>query len=206
MIQFIKKQIIHRFGIPQSISTNLGAMFIGDEMTYFTKEYVIQLIRSTPFYAQENGQAETSNKVLINIIEKMQEDNPRDWHKILSETLWSYRTSKRVSPYSLTYGQDAVLPMEVVVPSLRISKQNCLNHQEYSEAMMMELEALDGKRLQVLDHIMIQKKVTRAYKKQVRRKSFEEGDFVWKVVLPTGAKDRELGKWSPNWEGPFKLH
>ena len=55
----------------------------------------------------------------------MLEENPRDWQKNLSETLWAYITSKRdstgVSPYSLTYGQDAVLPMEVVVPSLRVS-------------------------------------------------------------------------------------
>ena len=92
----------------------------------------------------------------------MLEDNPRDWHRILYETLWAYRTSKRdsigVSPYSLTYGQDAVLPMEVVVPSLSVSRSNGLNPQEYNEAMMMELEALDGKRLQVLNHIMIKKK------------------------------------------------
>ena len=38
-----------------------------------------------------------------------------------------------------------MLPMEVVVPSLRVSKHNDLNSQEYSEAMKMELEALDGK-------------------------------------------------------------
>ena len=97
----------------------------------------------------------------------MLEDNPRDWHIILSETLLAYRTSKKysigVSPYSLTY---AVLLMEVVVPSLRVSRQNDLNRQEYNEAMMMELEALDGKRLQELDYIMIQKKkVARAYNK-----------------------------------------
>ena len=92
-----------------------------------------------------------------------------------------------------------MLPMEVVVPSLRVSKHNGLNAQEYSEAVMMELEALDGKRLQGLDHILIQKKkVARAYNKRVRRKSFEEGELVWKVVLPIGAKDKELGKWSPN--------
>ena len=61
----------------------------------------------------------------------MLKDNPRDWHKIIFETLWAYRTSKRdsteVSLYSLTYGQDVVLPMEVVVPSLRESKKNGLN-------------------------------------------------------------------------------
>ena len=51
VIQFIKEQIIHRFGIPQSITTDQGTMFTGDEMTYLTKDYDIQLIRSTPFYA-----------------------------------------------------------------------------------------------------------------------------------------------------------
>ena len=72
---------------------------------------------------------------------------------------------------------------------------------------MMELETLDEKTLQALDHIMIRKKnVTWAYNKRVRRKSFEEGELVWKVVLPIGVKDRELGKWSPNWEGLFKVH
>ena len=108
MIQFIKEYIIHRFRIPQSITIDQGTMFIGDEMTYFSKDYGIKLIRCTPFYAQANGQTEASNKVLINILEKMLEDNRRDWHKILSETLWAYRTSKRdstgVSPYSLTHG------------------------------------------------------------------------------------------------------
>ena len=57
VIQFIKEQIIHRFGIPQSITTDQGTMFTRDEMTYFAKDYGIQLIRSTPFYAQANGQS-----------------------------------------------------------------------------------------------------------------------------------------------------
>ena len=108
VIQFIKEHIIHRFGIPQSIRTDQGTMFTRDEMTYFAKDYSIQLIRSTPFYAQDNGQTEASNKALINILEKMLEVNPRDWHIILFETLWAYRTSKRdsigVSPYSLKHG------------------------------------------------------------------------------------------------------
>ena len=93
VIQFIKEQIIYKFGIPQSITTDQGTMFTGDKMTYFAKEYGIQLIRSSLFYAQENGQAEAYNKVLINILEKMLVDNPRYWHLILYETLWAYRTS-----------------------------------------------------------------------------------------------------------------
>ena len=78
-----------------------------------------------------------------------------------------------------------MLSMEVVVPFIRVSKHIDLNHQEYNESMMMELEALDGKRLQALHHIMIQKnKVARAYNKLVRRKSFEEEELVTPRIRP----------------------
>ena len=53
-------------------------MFTEVEMTYFSKDYDIQFIISTPFYAKANEQAEASNKVLISILEKMLKDNPRD--------------------------------------------------------------------------------------------------------------------------------
>jgi hypothetical protein len=47
----------------------------------------IKLMNSSPYYAQANGQAEASNKVLIIIIKKRIEDNPRRWHEKLSEAL-----------------------------------------------------------------------------------------------------------------------
>ena len=36
-------------------------------------------------------------------------------------------------------------------------------------------------------------------------KTFDPGDLVWKVLLPMDKKDRVLGKWSPGWEGPFRV-
>ena len=101
-------------------------MFTGEEMREFAGDYNIKLLNSTPHYAQANGQAEASNKILIGILEKILEDNPRDWPKILFETLWAYRTSKReatsTSPFALTYEHDVVLPVEVSIPSLRVAR------------------------------------------------------------------------------------
>ncbi|XP_075507526.1 uncharacterized protein LOC142544354 [Primulina tabacum] len=123
------------------------------------------------------------------MLKKMMEDNPQDWHRLLSETLWAYRTSKRsatgLSPFTLTYGHDAVLPMEVVIASLRVMKQNELEPELYTEAMIMELEDLDELRMQTYNALMLQKsKVARSYNKRVNKKIFEEGDVVWKVILP----------------------
>ncbi|KAK1663625.1 hypothetical protein QYE76_051784 [Lolium multiflorum] len=48
-------------------------------------------------------------------------------------------------------------------------------------------------------------KVARAYNKKVKPKEFQVGDLVWEAVLPLGTRDKEYGKWSPNWHGPYKV-
>ena len=47
--------------------------------------------------------------------------------------------------------------------------------------------------------------VARAYNKKVRAKFFQVGELVWKTILPLGTKSNKLGKWSPSWEGPYKI-
>ncbi|XP_073276482.1 uncharacterized protein [Primulina huaijiensis] len=107
------------------------------------------------------------------------EDNPRDWHQMLSKTLWAYRTSKKsttgLSSFTLTYGNDVVLSMEVVIPSLRVMKQNELEPELYTYAIIMELEDLDELRMQTYNTSMFQKaKVARNYNKRVNKNVFEE--------------------------------
>jgi hypothetical protein len=48
-------------------------------------------------------------------------------------------------------------------------------------------------------------RVARAYNKRVKEKSFYVGDLVWKTILPIGSKNNKFGKWSPNWEGPYRI-
>jgi hypothetical protein len=85
----------------------------------------IKLLNSSPYYAQANGKAEASNKVLIKIIKKKIKDNPRRWHKKLSEALWAHRTSRhgatKVTPFELVYEQETMLPVEVSLQNLRIT-------------------------------------------------------------------------------------
>ncbi|CAL9012725.1 unnamed protein product [Prunus brigantina] len=211
IITFIEEQIIQRFGIPESITTDRGSSFISGDMLDMAEAFKFKSLQSTPYYAQANGQAESSNKVIINIIRKMLEKNPKQWHEKLSETLWAYRTSKReatgMTPYALTYGHDAILPMEIAVQSLRIAHQNDMVGEDYSQAMLLELEGLDASRIDTLNKLLAGKQaVSRAYNKRVKNKSFEEGEIVWKAVLPLGTHIAGYGKWSPTWEGPFIIN
>ena len=72
--------------------------------------------------------------------------------------------------------------------------------------MTDELVDLDEERMLALAALRRQKdRMAKAYNKKVRDKVFHVDDLVWKVILPMDRNDRVLGKWSPNWEGPFKI-
>jgi hypothetical protein len=58
---FVKYHVIHRFGIPQTITTDGDSVFILGEFKKFAADMGIKLIRSSPYYAQANGQPEASN-------------------------------------------------------------------------------------------------------------------------------------------------
>jgi hypothetical protein len=203
VIQFVKEHVIHRFGIPQTITTDGGSVFISEEFKKFAADMGIKLIRSSPYYAQANGQAEASNQSLIKLIKRKIDEYPRRWHEVLSEALWAYRISchgaTKTSPYHLVYGQEAVLPWEVTAGSRRIEFQNDLSAEEYATLMSDNVEDLTELRLWSLEKIKENKaKVARAYNKKVKPKEFQVGDLVWEAVLPLGAKDAAYGKWSPN--------
>ena len=90
--------------------------------------------------------------------------------------------------------------------ALRIAKQNDLSVVDFYNLMMDNIDEVADKRLSALNAIERDKlRVARAYNKKVKLKNFQVGDLVWKVILPIGSKDRKFGKWSPSWEGPFKI-
>ncbi|XP_068331637.1 uncharacterized protein [Pyrus communis] len=157
------------------------------------------MVQSSPYYPQSNGQAEASNKILVNIVKRMVVDNLEKWHKKLGNTLWAYSTSKRATtgttPHALTFRQDVVISMEINVSSVRIQNQFGLHSQEYLQAMCQGIEDLDIARIKALDKIEEgNKAVARAYNKKVKLKNFKEGELVWNAILPLGAQIRGLGK------------
>jgi transposase InsO family protein len=144
VINFIKEHVIHRFGIPQIITTDGGSVFISEEFRKFTADVRIKLIRSSPYYAQANGQVEASNQSLIKLIKKKIDEHPRRWHEVLSKALWAHRISchgaMKSSPYHLVYGQEAVLTWEITVGSRRVEFQNNPTAKEYATLMNDNIE------------------------------------------------------------------
>jgi hypothetical protein len=106
----------------------------------------------------------------------------------------------------LVYGQEAILPVEVNLDAYRLAKQNDLSAIVYHDLMMDNIDQVTDVRLKALKKIEKDKaRVARAYNEKVKSKSFQVGELVWKTILPIGSKGNQFGKWSHNWEGPYKV-
>ena len=83
---------------------------------------------SSNYYPQGNGLAESMNKNLIRILKKIVIENQRSWHLALPNTLWDDRVTPKnslgVSPYTLVYGKEAILPPNIMLPSSIIAQES----------------------------------------------------------------------------------
>ena len=106
--KFVWKNIVTRFGVLESLVFDNGLQFDSKVFRKFCSGLGIKNKYSTPAYPQSNGQAETTNKVVVNGLNKRLEGTKGRWTKELPNILWAYRTTPRRStreiPYSLTYG------------------------------------------------------------------------------------------------------
>ena len=92
---------------------------------------------STPAYPQGNGQAEAVNNVIVSGLKKRLDDAKGRWVEELLHVLWTYRTTPRRSigktPFSMSYGAEAVIPIETGFPTLRTQSFNPNNNDKLLE-------------------------------------------------------------------------
>ncbi|RVW96461.1 hypothetical protein CK203_029701 [Vitis vinifera] len=98
------------------VKSSSGHEFILVAIDYFTK-----WVEAASY---TNGVIEATNKNIKRILRRMVKTS-RDWSKKLPFALWAYRTFFRtsigVAPYSLVYGMEAVLPVEIEMGLLRVA-------------------------------------------------------------------------------------
>ena len=111
---------------------------------------------STPRNPQSNGQADSTNKTIVDGLKKRLELKKDCWDDELDGVLWSHRTTPRgatkATPFLMAYGVEAMAPAEVNVTSLRRSKmpQNVdFNH----DMLLNALDDIEEKRDQALIRI-----------------------------------------------------
>jgi len=203
--KFVKKEIICRYGLPERIITDNAKNLNNKMIDAVCSQFKIKHSNSTPYRPKMNGAVEVANKNIKKIVQKMTVTY-KYWHEKLPFALHAYRTTVRTStgatPYSLVYGMEAVVPVEVEIPSLRIYRELKLEESDWVQERFDQLNLIEEKWLKALCHGQLyQKRMMRAYDKKVRPREFTEGELVLKRILPTQHDPR--GKWTPNWDGPY---
>ena len=132
--KFIWKNIITRFETPHTLISDNGLQFDSKNFKEYCNEFGITNKYSTPTYPQGNGQAEAVNKVIVSGLKKRLDHAKERWVEELLHVLWTYRTTLRrttgETPFSITYGAEAVLPIENSFPTLRSSTFTPENNDE----------------------------------------------------------------------------
>ena len=112
--KFIWKNIVTRFGVPYTLISDNDFQFDSKAFRRYYCDLGITNRYSTPAYPQGNGQAEAVNKVIVNGLKKRLDNAKGRWVEELPHVLWTYRFTPRWSigktPFSMTYGAEAVIP------------------------------------------------------------------------------------------------
>jgi transposase InsO family protein len=207
VVRFLYENIITRFGCPKELVSDRGTHFINSTIEKLLSKYMIKHRKSTPYHPRANGQTEKTNGILCKIITKTVQGSNTDWDQRVFDALWAYRTAYKVTtkstPFQLVYGQEAILPIELEIPSLRIAiehRMGALNSLQHRYAM---LEKLNETRAQAYLHtVAMQNRRKSFYDSKLTPKTLHENDLV---LLYDSRFQKFPGKFKMRWFGPYRI-
>nr|GEX75347.1 reverse transcriptase domain-containing protein [Tanacetum cinerariifolium] len=121
--KFVCDNIVCQYGLPKIIVTDNETNFIHEPFKSWCKKLNITQINTGVAHPQANGLVERANRSLIKGIKTQLGRERKGWVDELPNVLWAHRTSLITSngetPYSLTFGSEAVIPTEFGMPTHR---------------------------------------------------------------------------------------
>ncbi|GKC52883.1 reverse transcriptase domain-containing protein [Tanacetum coccineum] len=120
--RFVWDNIVCRFGLPKIVTDN-GIQFVNDSFKSWCAKLNIQQMNTNVAHPQANGLVERAKKSLMEGIKTRLRKDKAGWVDELPNILWAHRTSLKKrngeTPFSLTYGSEAVIPAEIGMPTHR---------------------------------------------------------------------------------------
>ncbi|GJX35718.1 reverse transcriptase domain-containing protein [Tanacetum coccineum] len=176
--KFVWVNILCRFGLPGEIISDNGKQF-----------------KDNPFKDWSLGDG----------IKAQLGRRNKNWIEEISHVLWAHRTmiksSNGETPFSLTYKTEAVIPVEIGMPTMRIAEVDMIKN---DEALEINLDLLEEKREQVaMQEAKNKAMMEKYYNSRVCNTSFKPRDLVYRSNEVSHVEDR--GKLGPKWEGPYEV-
>jgi hypothetical protein len=130
VVDFIS-DILHCFGFPNTIITDLGSNFTANQFWEFCENVCIEVKYVSVAHPTDNGQVERANGMIIEGLKKrLYDENSKKggkWIHELPHGVWGLRTqpSKAIgqTPFFLVYGSEAILPADIMWKFPRVEMQ-----------------------------------------------------------------------------------
>ena len=81
--KFLYENVFTHYRLPIELVSDQGVHFINEVIEFLMAKFMVIHKHSAPYHPQANGQAKSSNKILVKIIKKLVQDNKFDWDKKL---------------------------------------------------------------------------------------------------------------------------
>ncbi|GKV35525.1 hypothetical protein SLEP1_g43782 [Rubroshorea leprosula] len=204
--EFLFNSILCKFGIPKRIIADNGPQFRATALRSFCNDYGIELALTSVYTPQSNGQAESANKIVLRGLKTRVLAAHTNWVDELNKVLWSCRTTPSSATgetsFSLAYGAEAVIPVEIGLPSARSDRHNDQNNGQLLRENLDLVEEI--REMARIRNMADQSRVAKFYNKRVRARQFQVGDLVLRKAGLTNVYSH-MGKLAPNWEGPYMV-
>ncbi|KAM2982085.1 hypothetical protein FF2_013334 [Malus domestica] len=138
-----------------------------------------------PISSPVNGQVEAINKIIKRTLKTSLDKDKGCWLEFVPQVLWSYRTSYRTStretPFSLAFGTEAVVPVELEQATFRV--QNYVQSKN-DKQLTLNLDLFEEYRNQAhMRNVAYKQRISNYYDSRVKPRSFKVGDWVLKKRL-----------------------
>ncbi|GJY15976.1 reverse transcriptase domain-containing protein [Tanacetum coccineum] len=203
--KFVWDNIVCRFGLPGEIVSDNSKQFSDNPFKDWCEKFnIIQRFASVK-HPQFNGLVERANRSLDEGIKARLGEGNKNWIEEIPHVLWAHRTMIKSShsdtPFSLTYGTEAVIPAEIRMLTYRTTVVDAVHN---DEELRLNLDLLEERRERAaIREAKAKLKMKKYYNARVRGVTFRPGDFVYRSNEASHAVDG--GKLDPKWEGPYEV-
>ncbi|GJU23612.1 reverse transcriptase domain-containing protein [Tanacetum coccineum] len=203
--KFVWDNIVCPFGLPGEIVSDNGKQFSDNPFKDWCEKLNITQRFASVKHPQSNGLVERANQSLDDGIKARLGEGNNNWIEELPHVLWAHRTTIKSShsdtPFSLTYGTEAVIPAEIRMPTHRTAAVDVVHN---DEELRINLDLLKERRQRAtIREAKAKLQMTKYYNARVRGVTFRPEDFVYRSNDASHAMAG--GKLGPKWEEPYEV-
>ena len=195
--------IFSRLGFPQEILSDRGTQFVSELMKEFHKLCGCKGVRTSPYHPQANGHVERFHSTLKQMMKKVVQDQPKQWHRFLPALLFAARElpseSTGFSPFKLMFGREVRGPVQLLCDVWREEEPDSDQTPVYQYLFELQNRIRDTCQLAMTNSAGQSAKNKRLFDKKARQRSFQVADEVL-VLLPSSTN-----KLLSEWLGPFPI-